>query len=112
MKRLQGLLLHACGYTVAIMTVLYTVAAIADVGDSYLSFSRFALVFLFGEIIALASMILKNENIKKPVGIIIHYSVLLIAFLVLFVLIGKISSSSGRTFTAIIIFTFFFSILR
>ena len=110
MKRIQGLLLNACGYSVAILAVLYLFGAIAGVGDNGISFSRFVLVLAFGGVISIAARILSSKNIKKPVGIIIHYSVLLLTFLVLFVVIGNISTG-GSTFTAIVVFTFFYAII-
>ena len=109
MKRIQQLLLNACAYTVALLLVLYVFAALSDV-SSGISFGRFALVFTFGAAIALASVILKSQSVSRPIGVIIHYSLLLLAFIVLFVVIGGISNG-GKIFAAIVVFTFFYALV-
>ena len=109
MKRIQHLLLNACAYTVALLTVLYIFAELTDVKYG-ISFGRFILVFAFGAVIAVASLILNSKSISKPMGIVIHYAVLLLAFIILFVVIGNISTG-GKIFAAIIIFSFFYALV-
>ena len=109
MKRIQHLLLTACAYTVVLLAVLYVFAELTDV-KSGISFARFALVFAFGVTIALASSLLNAQSISRHLGIVIHYSVLLLAFIVLFVVIGSISTG-GKIFAAIVIFTFFYALV-
>ena len=111
MKRLETLLLRACGFTIAILTLFYTFAAADNAGKSNIDFSVFALIFGFGLLVSIATMILEIKAIKLPLRILIHYVVLMITFCVVFISTGNIAAdSSAKTFTAVIIFTVFYAL--
>lgn len=112
MKKIKNLLLGACGYTVLILALFYIFAAISKFTDARIGFSMFTIIFGFGCLISLAGMILGIEKIKKPFRILIHYSILLVSFSVIFIVSGNIASSGAAAiFSAVVIFTFFYALI-
>ncbi len=112
MKKLENLLLKACGYTVLILTLLYSFASAENFNESKVGFSTFALILLFGILISLATLVLGMKKPKLPLRILIHYGTLLLAFFVIFMTNGRISvDSPAKTFSTIIIFTLLYALL-
>ncbi len=112
MKKLQNLLLGACGYTVLILTLFYIFAAISQFTDPRIGFSRFATLFGFGCLISLGGFILGIEKLKKPLRVLIHYTLLLISFCVVFIASGNIASKGpAAVFSSVVIFSFFYAFI-
>ncbi len=110
MKRLENLLLKACGFTIAILTLFYLFPALSKAANESISFSTFALIFGFGLLISIATMIFEIKSINLALRILIHYLTLMVAFCVVFISTGNISAdSSAKVFTAVIIFTVFYA---
>ena len=112
MKRLENILLKGCGYTILILVLFYLFAAFNSFDSATIEFSTFALIFAFGMIISLATMILGLERPSLPIRILIHYAAMMLAFSVIFMASGHINvSTPANIFTAVIIFTFFYILL-
>ncbi len=112
MKKIENLLLKACGYTILILVLFYLFAVISDFIEAAIAFPTFALIFGFGVLISLAGIIFEINSLKLIWKTLMHYAVLLIAFCVIFVISGKISSAGpSAIFSAIIIFTFLYAIV-
>ena len=110
MKRLENLLLKACGFTIAILTLFYLFPSLSKAQDEAISFSTFALIFGFGFVISVATMIFDIKSINLAIRLLIHYFSLMLAFCVVFISTGNISAdSSAKVFTAVIMFTIFYA---
>ncbi len=112
MKKLENILLKACGYTILILVLFYLFAAFNNFGESEIGFSTFALIFAFGILISLTTLILGFKKPSLPFRILIHYGSLLLAFFAVFVAGGKISADSpSKIFSAVIIFTVLYALI-
>lgn len=110
MKRLENFLLKACGFTVAILTLFYLFPALSRAANESISFSTFALIFGFGMLISIATMIFEIKSINLVLRILIHYIALMVAFCTVFISTGNISADTpAKIFTAVIIFTVFYA---
>ena len=106
MKRLEKTLLAGCGYTVLILTLFYAFAAISEFTSAAITLPRYLLIVSFGFIIALAELMYKSLNLKNWLRGLIHYGVLLTAFIAIFIVSGNIKSGrASAVFAAIVIFT-------
>ena len=112
MKTIENLLLKACGYTVLILGLFYSIGALNDLGAAYISFSSFLLIALFGLLISVAGLLLKCNKIHIIIRVLIHYLVLLISFYVIFITSKNIpTDSTGKILIASVIFTVFYAIM-
>lgn len=112
MKKLENILLKGCGYTILILVLFYLFAAFNNFSAATIEFSTFALIFAFGMIISLATMILGLERPALPIRILIHYASMMLAFSAIFMASGHVNvSTPANIFTAVIIFTFFYILL-
>lgn len=107
MKRLEGFLKNCCTYTVVILAIFYIFAATNNFGDKGISFGRFALITLFGAVVAAADHIFLLK-VSKLVSVALHYCVLLFAFSMIFVVSGVVGSAGSKIFIALVIFTLFY----
>ena len=106
MKRLEKTLLAGCGYTVLILTLFYAFAAISEFTSAAITIQRYLLITAFGFIIAFAELMYASLNLKNWLRGLIHYGVLLTAFIAIFIISGNIKSGrASAVFAAIIIFT-------
>ncbi len=104
MKKLESVLLKACGYTVLIMAVFYAFMSLND--ESSLSLPTFVLISVFGILVSVTTMILGLKKPALPIRILLHYASLLLVFYVVFIAIGKRAASTpAQIFSAVIIFT-------
>ena len=110
MKRIEGFLKSSCAYTVVILAFFYAFAAANNFGGNGISFSRFALIFLFGAVIAAAEYIFLLK-INRVISVILHYGVLLFAFSMIFLASGVIGNAGSKVFTVLVIFTLFYAFL-
>lgn len=106
MRRINMLFLRGCGYAILILTLFYIFAALSSFVSLAIGPLQFALITGFGFIISLAELIYEELKLKRICKALIHYGVLLIAFCVIFIISGNISSQRpSAIFAAIIIFT-------
>ena len=106
MRRFEKMLLCGTGYTVLILTMFYIFAAIVGFEDKSISIGRFFIVLAFGMIIALAELIYNLLTLKRVFKYLIHYALLLIAFIIVFML-GEFITVNGpaSVFVGVTIFT-------
>ena len=110
MKRLEDFLKSSCTYTVVILAFFYIFAATNNFGDHGISFGRFALITLFGAVVAAAEYLFLLK-VNKLVSVALHYCVLLFAFSMIFVVSGVVGGAESKIFVALIVFTLFYAII-
>ena len=110
MKHIGDFLRNACAYTVVFLSFFYLVSLSDTITNGAISFGRFGLILAFGAIISAAGFLFRLK-ISKAFIVIIHYSALLVSFILLFVTTGVLSSNSSSTFVAIIAFSILYAIL-
>lgn len=110
MKHIGDFFRNACAYTVVFLTFFYLVSLSDTVTNGAIPFGRFGLILAFGAIISAAGFLFRIK-INKVYIVIIHYSALLLSFIVLFVTTKVLSSNSSSTFVAIIAFSILYALL-
>ncbi len=112
MKKLETLLLKACGYTIITTALFYIIALIGKFTTAAIDFPTFALIFLFGIVISASSLILGIQSMRIIFRILIHYAVLLVSFFFVFLFAGKLGNAGMPViFSAIIVFTFLYALI-
>lgn len=112
MRRIHKIFLSGCGYAILILTLFYAFAAMFKFIPPEVAPKQFLLILLFGLVISLAEFMYEQFKIKTLFKCLIHYGVLFIAFCVIFVILGKISTQkSSVIFIALIIYTFLYFLI-
>ena len=112
MKKLEGILLKGCGFSILILLMFYLFAVSTNYRTTAIDFPTFSIILGFGFLISLATLILGIKSISAFVRILIHYATLLVSFFVIFALSGNIDlSSSAKVFAAISLFTAVYAII-
>ena len=112
MKKIENLLLRAAGYTVLILLLFYLFGLASDFTDAYISFPTFAIILSFGVIISFAGLIFNIKKLHMALRVLLHYIVLLIAFSIIFISNGNISSGgSGAIFVAVTVYTALYAVI-
>lgn len=106
MRKINKVFLTGCGYAVLILTLFYAFAAISKFVSQSIAPGQFALILTFSFVISFAELLYEELKIKKVYKCFIHYAVLLVAFCLIFVISGNISSQRpSAVFVAIIVYT-------
>lgn len=106
MRRINKVFLTACGYAILILSLFYAFAAISDFTSDAIAPQQFALILGFGFIISIAEFTYEELKLKKIYKCIIHYFVLLVAFCLIFIVSGNVSSQKpSAIFIAIVLYT-------
>lgn len=106
MRRINKIFLTGCGYTVLILTLFYAFAAVSQFVSQAIAPGQFALILSFGFIISLAEFMYEELKLRRLYKCVIHYLLLLVAFCVIFIVSGNISSQRpAAVFVAIFIYT-------
>ena len=109
MKRVERFLLEACSLSVLIMGIFFICAKLsAPEITPALHFGRFFLILLFGFLIVAANFLFKVNRIHRFIAVLIHYAVILAAFMLIFVELDGITST--RVFIFIALFTVFYAL--
>ena len=112
MRIIEKLLLKSCAYSVLIVTLFFLFTMVTSFTEAAIRLGTFFLILLFGLLISLSDLILKIEKLHKMLRLLIHYSVLLVAFIVIFIISGNISASgAGAVFSAVFIFTVLYAVI-
>lgn len=112
MRKIEKIFMKASLYTVLMLAFFYIFALITKFTAAYIDFGIFAVILLFGIIISITDLIFDSPKIKRGIQVLTHYFVLLIAFCVIFIIIGKISlKSPSAVFAAIVLFTLLYGIM-
>ncbi len=109
MKRIEGFIKTACMYTVAILFFFYVFAVSSGFDQTAIGFGRFALILLFGAIIALAEYIFLIK-ISRVYTVLLHYCILLFAFIIVFIASGVLGTAGAKIFISAIIFTVLYAL--
>lgn len=106
MRRINKLVLTACGYSILILSLFYIFAAVSQFVSKSIAPGQFALIVTFGFVISLAEFMYEELKIKKVLKCLVHYGVLLVAFCLIFIISGNISvQRPSAVFGAIVIYT-------
>ena len=106
MRRINKIFLTGCGYTVLILSLFYAFAAINQFVSQAIAPGQFALILSFGFIISLAEFMYEELKLRRLYKCVIHYLILLVAFCLIFIVSGNISSQRpAAVFVAIFIYT-------
>ena len=112
MEKIKSIILNSTAYTVVILLLFYFYALIGNLTHPAITFGTFLIILLFGFVISLANMIFEIEKLHYAVKLLIHYSALLVSFIFVFIIAGKLSLSGiASVFSAIIIFTFLYAVI-
>ena len=112
MEKIKSIILSSTAYTVVIILLFYIYALIGNLTHPAITFGTFLIILLFGFVISLANMIFKIEKLHYAIKLLIHYAALLISFIFVFIIAGKLSISGiASVFSAIVIFTFLYAVI-
>lgn len=111
MKKVEAIFLSGCAYALTIVALFFGFAAISRFTEARIGAGQFFIILLFGQIISLASYILKNASWHIALRYALHYFSLFLAFTVIFIFNGKIKANGGAAiFSAAVVFTFLYII--
>ena len=100
------------GYAVLILFLFYLFTSISGFAEAKIGFGMFGLILLFSALISLANTLLYTKKLSRAARIIIHYASLLVAFSVIFIGSGNISTQGAAAiFSAVIIFTVLYAVV-
>ena len=112
MEKFKNIVLNSTAYTVVILILFYLYALIGNLTHPAITFGTFLIILLFGFVISLANMIFSIEKLHYALKLLIHYSALLLAFIFVFIIAGKLSLDGiASVFSAIIIFTVLYAVI-
>jgi len=113
MKKVENFFLLGCTYTVLILSFFYAFAKIVGFADTSIPAEKFLLIISFGFLISGVNLLCKSFEMNKFLRFIIHYSVLLVGFLTVFIFSTEAAGfDAGKIFTAVVIFSLlYFAVL-
>lgn len=112
MKKIKSIVLNSTAYTVVILVLFYVYALIGNLTHPAITFGTFLIILLFGFVISLANMIFEIDRLHYVLKLLIHYAALLVAFIFVFIIAGKLSITGiASVFSAIIIFTILYGVI-
>ncbi len=115
MNHFRRIFTEACIFCTLITLVFFFFAALINeventFGDVGLSLARYLLIVLFSFLIAGANRLFCAKGLHLALRFVLHYALLLTAFLVIFIAAGNIKiSGSASVFVAIVVFTVFYA---
>lgn len=112
MEKIKSIVLNSTAYTVVILLLFYIYALIGNLTHPAITFGTFLIILLFGFVISLANMIFGIKRLHPALRLLIHYAALLVAFIFVFVIAGKLAINGiASVFSAIIIFTILYGVI-
>lgn len=112
MKKIEGFILKSCGYTVLLLIILYIFLTAMSLTDSGVPVGRFLLMLGYGCLISAAELVYKALEIRKALKVLIHYSMLLAGFMVVYLTIrGVTGNIAASILVAIAIFTLLYALI-
>lgn len=106
MKKLYSMLLDASLYTVLATLFLCLFSALTDIKSATISVGQFLLVFAFCMIVRAAGEIHAGKSLSPISKRMLHYALVLVAFLVLALLTKKIALKGATIILSVVLFTF------
>ena len=112
MRKFEKFLLRGAGYTLLILSLYFLVSIIASPIDGRISGGKFFLILCFGLVIALTEFIYSLLTVKFWLKTLLHYSILLSTFILIFIpLLGVKSNGPASIAAWIVIFTVLYAVL-
>ena len=112
MRRINKIFLTGCGYAVLILTLFYAFAAVSNFVSQSIAPKQFALILSFGFIISLAEFLYEVLRLRRVYKCLIHYVVLLVAFCLIFIVSGNISTQKpSAVFIAIVLYSILYFVI-
>ena len=102
MKKIKSLLLNACAYTLLLLVAFFLFAAVGLGDAALLSFGSFVILLTIGAILSASGMIFSIPKLNYPVKVIIHFAVMLLAFLWTLSAMGHLAEKAPSAFVVII----------
>ncbi|MBR2930998.1 MAG: hypothetical protein IKC32_07190 [Clostridia bacterium] len=113
MNKLKGFLYKTAAYTVILLFVLYVSLALAGVTDQGVPIAKFFLIMGYAALITGAGLLVGLLSCRMIYQIILHYSILLSGFIVIYYNSGVVgSSNAAKLFIAISLFTLVYALVR
>ncbi len=110
MKRLKEIFTRGCVYTVAI-TFLICLFSLGMEGTPSVPVGQFLLLTVIGMLLSLTQNVFLLKNIRLIYRILIHYSVILVLFELLFFITGKVTTGGpGGIFVSATVLTILYAI--
>ncbi len=108
MKKLENLIFEACAVSVLLTSVFFIFAWIGlpEITPA-IQIGKYFLILLFSLLITAAKLLFSVKGLKKPLALLLHYAIALVAFSVIFF---DFSTLNGmRIFILIVCFTLFYA---
>ena len=110
MKRIEKYLLNSCALTVLVLSLIYIFAIISSPEITpAVQIGRYFTILLFSFLTVGASYLFSVPKIPKLLVFAIHYLVVLIAFMLIFIDLKEITAP--KAFISVAIFTIFYTLL-
>ena len=108
MKKLENLILEACALSVLLTAVFFIFAWIGlpEITPA-IQIGKYFLILLFSLLITAAKLLFSVKGLKKPLALLLHYAIALVAFSVIFFDFSELNGM--RIFVLIICFTLFYA---
>lgn len=104
MRRILHLIEIGSLYTVLITSLFMLFSALSGLSSPAITAGRFFIILGFGMLLSVAGLLFDVKNIPYFVKIILHYAVSLVAFILLFVVIGNLAARGIATIFAVSVF--------
>ena len=104
MRRVFRLIETGALYTVLITSLFMLFSALSGLSSPAITAGRFFIILGFGMLLSVAGLLFEAKNLPYFVKVILHYAVALVAFILLFVVIGNLAARGVATVFAVSVF--------
>lgn len=104
MHRVFRLIETGALYTVLITSLFMLFSALSGLSSPAITAGRFFIILGFGMLLSVAGLLFEVKNLPYFVKLILHYAVALVAFILLFVVIGNLAARGVATVFAVSVF--------
>ena len=112
MRRIFRLIETGALYTVLITSLFMLFSALSELSSPAITAGRFFTILGFGMLLSVAGLLFEIKNLPYIVKVVLHYAVALVAFILLFVIIGNLAARGAATaFAVSVLFTVLYFLL-
>ena len=104
MRRVFRLIETGALYTVLITSLFMLFSALSGLSSPAITAGRFFIILGFGMLLSVTGLLFEVKNFPYFVKLILHYAVALVAFILLFVVIGNLAARGVATVFAVSVF--------
>ncbi len=104
MRRVFRLIETGALYTVLITSLFMLFSALSGLSSPAITAGRFFIILGFGMLLSVTGLLFEVKNLPYFVKLILHYAVALVAFILLFVVIGNLATRGVATVFAVSVF--------